>query len=144
MAKKHKNSTEKRRISDKLQNTGSVVAAHTTFTGNLRGQDDITVSGSFKGDIDSSGSVRISSGGKIKGNISGRFVVIAGNLEGDINKADQVEVQGTARINGNITASRLSIAEGSFIQGKIHMPPKKEPHRFTEKRNTGPETNKKT
>ena len=134
MGKKQKNQPEERRIEDKVQLTQSVIAPDTSFKGNIKGRDDLIVSGSLEGDIQSSGIVKVHKTGSVKGNINGRFVVFAGKLDGDIEKAEQVEIQPTARINGNITTSRLAIAEGSFLQGEIHMPQKQEPHRFVDKR----------
>ncbi len=134
MGKKQKDQPEERRIEDKVQHTQSVIAPDTSFKGNINGRDDLIVSGKIEGDIQSNGMVKVNKSGSVQGNITGRFIVFAGKLDGDIKKAEQVEIQPTARINGNITTSRLAIAEGSFLQGKIHMPQKQEPHRFVDKR----------
>lgn len=134
MGKKQKNQPEERRMEDNVQRLQSIIAPDTSFKGNITGQDDLIISGSLEGDIQSSGLVKVNKIGSIKGNITGRFIVFAGKLDGDIKKAEQVEIQPSARINGNITTTRLAIAEGSFLQGKIHMPPKQEPHRFVDKR----------
>ncbi len=134
MGKKQKDQPEERRMEDKVQPTQSVIAANTSFKGNITCRDDLIISGSIEGDIQSTGLVRINKSGSVKGDITGRFIVFAGKLDGDIKKAEQLEIQPTARINGNITTSRLAIAEGSFLQGNIHMPQKQEPHRFVEKR----------
>jgi cytoskeletal protein CcmA (bactofilin family) len=134
MGKKQKDQLEERRIEDKVQRLQSIIAPGTLFKGNITGKDDLIVSGNLEGDIQSSGLVKVNKSGSITGNITGRFVVFAGKLDGDIKKAEQVEIQPTARIKGNINTSRLAIAEGSFLQGEIHMPQKQEPHRFVDKR----------
>ena len=125
----------KRRIEDKLESEDSLVARGSKFTGNISGTEGVRVSGHLKGNIKSKGMVWIQRGGKIDGNISSQYAIIEGVLNGHINSPEHVELRTEARVIGDIQTSKIAIAEGSYFQGKIHMPSKEDsPIRFVEKR----------
>jgi cytoskeletal protein CcmA (bactofilin family) len=125
----------KRRTEDKLGPEESFVAPGTKFSGNIAGTEGVRVSGNLKGNIQSKGLVWIQRGGKIEGNIKSQNTIIEGELNGHINSPEHVELRTEAHVIGDIQTAKIAIAEGSFFQGKIHMPSKEDnPIRFVEKR----------
>jgi len=126
---------QKRRLEDKAEETGSIIAPSTTFTGTIDGQDGVRVSGNFKGDIQSGGLVWIGSKGAVDGDVTAPFVIVEGKITGNIKSAEHVEFRSESRVNGNVETVKLAIAEGSFFKGEIKMSSKKDqPIHFVEKR----------
>jgi cytoskeletal protein CcmA (bactofilin family) len=126
---------QKRRLEDRAESPGSIIAPSTTFTGTIDGQDGVQVAGSFKGDIRSQGLVWIGSKGSVDGDVTAPFVIVEGAITGNIKTAEHVEFRSESRINGNVETKKLAIAEGSFFKGEIKMSSRKEqPIHFVEKR----------
>jgi len=130
-----KTAFKKKRLEDKVGLEESAVASGTRFKGTITGTEDVRVSGSLKGDVQSEGLVWIKRGGKIEGNIKSRYAIIEGELKGNIMSAEHVELRSEARVVGNIQTAKIAMAEGSYFHGEIHMPHEEDqPIRFVEKR----------
>jgi cytoskeletal protein CcmA (bactofilin family) len=70
----------------------------------------------------------VAKGGEIIGDIVTREAVIGGTVHGAVNASERVEIQAGAVVDGDITTRRISVAEGSRINGQIRMqPPPAEP-----------------
>jgi len=126
----------KRRIED--VNEGyreNIIATESKIKGVITGSDTIRVAGNFEGEVKSEGLLVITEGGKIDGSISCQDLIVEGEIQGNVEKARNVEVRESGKITGNIKCDRIALAEGSFIEGEIHMTgSNKEPSTFVEKR----------
>ena len=135
MAKREKNGTQ-RRLEDKVGDSVSIISEKTKIKGRIEGPDSILISGRYQGEIVCDRLVRIVRGGKMEGPISAPFVIIEGEVIGDISAAQHVELRSKGKVTGNISTEKFAMAEGSFLQGEIHMPsPEDKPQVFIEKRN---------
>ena len=91
----------------------------------------------FKGDIDSKGTLRVDGvvlgnisadwlivGEKahITGDISARGIVIGGKIDGNLKAKEIVEIKNKGHINGEITSKKLVVAEGGIFEGRSTMP----------------------
>ncbi len=142
-----------RRVEDRTEPLESVLAPETTLQGNLRSAYGIRIMGSMEGDIQSGGRVKIEKGGLVRGMVTASDVIVNGVLEGNIDAKGQIELGRESHMVGNIKASRIAIAEGSFLKGEIKMFREgDQPVKFVEKRVSEPpdssapekETNTKT
>jgi cytoskeletal protein CcmA (bactofilin family) len=96
----------------------------------------IGTNSSFKGDIDTKGTLRIDGtmtgnvnadwiimGEKalLKGNITARGIIIGGKVEGNLKAKEIVEIKSKGQIIGDISTSKLTIAEGGIFEGRSTM-----------------------
>ena len=70
-----------------------------------------------KGDVDSSGSIKIGQSSVIIGNIFATSAVIAGAVKGDIDVKGPVVLDTSAIVMGNIKSKSVQINNGAVIEG---------------------------
>jgi len=90
--------------------------------GNIISSEDTTIAGSVEGDITvQQHTLVIAAEGRIRGNVAAGAVVVHGEVTGNITAEWKLELHETASVAGNITASRLTIAEGAVLEGRLRM-----------------------
>lgn len=126
----------KRRIEDNTPGyRENIIATESRVKGIITGNDTIRVAGNFEGEVKSDGLLIITEEGKVEGTISCQDLIVEGEIQGDVEKARNVEIRESGKVTGNIKCDRIALAEGSFIEGEIHMTGSvKEPSTFVEKR----------
>lgn len=82
---------------------------------------NLRINGSFEGKLDARGNLTIGENAKVKANIHGDRIIIAGKVVGNIQAVQSVSVIAPAVIQGDIITPRLSVSEGSVIEGRINM-----------------------
>lgn len=98
----------------------------TEFEGKLKFDGTVRIDGSFKGEIEASGTLIIGEGAKVDAEISCGSLITSGQLTGNINASQKVEALAPARIQGNIKTPVLIINEGVFFDGTTQMQPNQE------------------
>jgi cytoskeletal protein CcmA (bactofilin family) len=95
----------------------SIIGSGIRVTGNIEATDDLHLLGKVDGDVRC---VTLILGEKsvIRGSVFAERVRAAGTVEGSIETKD-LAVEATARLNGDITYSRIRIASGGIIDGKM-------------------------
>ena len=119
--KKNKNNfikIDEKVLEDEVGSAVTVIAPNTRFTGNIRGEDTLRISGYFKGEIDCRRMVWIEITGRIEGTVNARRVIIEGEINGNIEKADHVELRSNGRMIGDINACKITVAQGCFFDGQ--------------------------
>lgn len=87
----------------------SIIAAGTTFEGNISTHGDLDITGEFKGNVYADGKVTLMS--RMTGNIKAGSVVVTGcELNGDLAVAGTVEMDQSAVVLGNISAKNIICA----------------------------------
>jgi cytoskeletal protein CcmA (bactofilin family) len=99
----------------------SIIASGTRIKGKIIEAGGVCISGSFDGEIECRGLVRITRGGEVKGSVRAAAVLIEGKLTGNVDSAERVEVKASGRINGNIQTEKIVIDEGSVFHGQVRM-----------------------
>ena len=89
--------------------------------GNVSGQGSLIILGSFEGEFDLKGRLKVAQGARIKGDIKATDIYVNGAIEGSITASDKVHLDNTARIKGGITTPRISVLEGARFDGEIQM-----------------------
>jgi cytoskeletal protein CcmA (bactofilin family) len=95
----------------------TVIAAGTSFSGEIVSDDPIEVHGRLEGDARTTARFVVGETGSMLGNIEAGSVVIAGEVTAGIISAQKVELQSTARVSGFVRAGVLSIADGAVLEG---------------------------
>ena len=89
--------------------------------GNVSGEGSLIILGSFEGEFDLKGRLKVAQGARIKGNIKATDIYVNGNIEGSITASEKVHLDNTARIKGGIATPRISVMEGAMFDGEIKM-----------------------
>jgi cytoskeletal protein CcmA (bactofilin family) len=91
--------------------------------GELSGSEDFTLYGQMEGSIKlPDNTLTIGPHAVIKAEISAKAVVIMGSVRGNVRAADSVRIQATGSVVGDVVASRLAVAEGGSLNGRVEMP----------------------
>jgi len=93
------------------------------FDGTLIVEDSIRVEGSFTGQIQTGGTLQITSGAQVRADIHAAFVVIAGSFEGQIDSDQRIDLLPPGRIRADLRTRRLVVEDGAEFDGKIEMNP---------------------
>ena len=97
------------------------VGKNLTIKGTISGEGNIIILGSFEGEFDLKGRLKIAQGARIRGNMRATDIYVNGNVEGKIAGTEKVQLDNTARIKGGIITPKISILEGAMFDGEIKM-----------------------
>lgn len=108
---------EASRIEPETADELSIIGSGIRVTGNIEATDDLHLLGKVEGDVRC---VTLILGEKsvIRGSVFAERVRAAGTVEGAIETKD-LAVEATARLMGDVTYSRIRIATGGVIDGKM-------------------------
>jgi len=96
----------------------TVIAAGTTFFGDIRAEGDVEVLGKVKGNLEATGNVRIT--GKVLGDVKGEAVVLTGcAVQGNVTSTSSVTVDESAIIVGDVLATDFE--SGGKVKGNIQI-----------------------
>jgi cytoskeletal protein CcmA (bactofilin family) len=93
-----------------------VVAAGTTFIGDVQLSDNFHLDGTMEGQLTSEGDVTIGSSGHFTGDINAKRVLISGMLDGKVD-ADRLEIVASGQVSGEIKVRELVIESGGQFIG---------------------------
>lgn len=99
----------------------SIIGADMIVEGNIKAKEMIRVEGNVTGDVETEGTVTVSSTAHIKGNIKASCIVIGGVLEGDLVCGGKTEVISTGKVFGNMHTKSLIVDENAVFQGQCVM-----------------------
>jgi cytoskeletal protein CcmA (bactofilin family) len=101
---------------------GSTVIGETiTVTGNVSGDEDLTIRGRLEGSVSIAKTLVVEAGGVVKAEIHARNCVISGVVVGNVSASESVEITREARMVGDIAAPRVIIADGAAFRGRVDM-----------------------
>ncbi|HEU4604367.1 MAG TPA: polymer-forming cytoskeletal protein [Steroidobacteraceae bacterium] len=126
--------TPRRRLSDRVSASPTLIGAGSHFTGNLTCESDLVIAGLVNGDGSVRGALTLSEGGRWEGNVHATHAVVAGEIQGSITVAEKLEIRKSARIRGSVKAKTIAIAEGGVIDGEMAVTSETPVVRYEEKR----------
>jgi len=124
----------KRRLSDRLGLSPTVIAESTTVVGDVETRGPLMVSGHVRGNGRIGGTLSVGKTAHWEGDITARQAVLAGRVIGKIVIEDKLEISSSAVIEGEIVAKILAIANGARIEGEVTVTSGKPILKFEEKR----------
>ena len=128
------NDEPKRRLSDRLGLSPTVISESTTVVGDVETQGPLMVSGQVRGNGRIGGTLSVSKIAHWQGDIAARQAVLAGKVTGRIVIEEKLEISASAVIVGEIVAKVLAIANGARIEGEVTVTSGKPILKFEEKR----------
>jgi cytoskeletal protein CcmA (bactofilin family) len=99
----------------------SIIAASTTVKGDISSSGDIRIDGTLQGNIQSTAKVVIGANGVVEGDISGQQADVMGKITGTIKVKELLQLKGGCTVTGNIHASKLQIETNANFNGQCHM-----------------------
>ncbi len=105
----------------KQQSIESLISHGVQVKGEIRSSGSIRIDGNVEGKVDVKGDLIVGEKGRIKGEILVDNLVLAGRIEGNIEAKGRLEITATGSIMGDASCSLISIEEGGFIDGTSKM-----------------------
>lgn len=99
----------------------SIIAAGTTLKGDISSSGDIRIDGTLHGNINSTAKVVIGANGVVEGDINGQQADIMGKINGTIKVKELLQLKGGCTVTGNIHAAKLQIETNANFNGQCHM-----------------------
>jgi cytoskeletal protein CcmA (bactofilin family) len=99
----------------------TIIGTNTVVSGNLEGDEDLTVEGRVEGSITLSHTLSIEVGGVVRANVHVRNAVISGVLVGNVEAQESVHITEAGRVVGDIVAPRVILVDGASFRGNIDM-----------------------
>jgi len=100
----------------------AIIGAACAVRGQLSAREDVWIEGQFEGEIQAPAhQVTVSPGGRVRGGVKSRSVVVEGELIGDVVAEQSVMVRAGGRMQGDILAPRVGLEEGCQFQGNVNM-----------------------
>ncbi len=96
----------------------TVLSNEIKLEGWLRSASNIRFDGEMTGNLSTQGDLAVDEHGKVKGDVTGRNVVVAGTIEGNVATSGRLEILSTGRVYGDIVVGSLIIDEGGILRGK--------------------------
>ena len=100
-----------------MQETETILAEDLHFQGRLTFTESVFISGRFKGQIDTKGTLTVGEAGHVEADIVAGSIVIYGYLQGSMVAHREVEIKASGHLVGNIVAPFLTIERGAKFIG---------------------------
>ena len=97
------------------------------INGNVSGEGNLIILGTFDGDFELKGQLKVAQGAVIKGNIKATGVSINGNVDGTIVASERILLDTTASMKGRLVTPKISIQDGAVFDGELQMSQKTVP-----------------
>jgi cytoskeletal protein CcmA (bactofilin family) len=91
------------------------------ITGHVFGEGSLIILGTFEGEFDIKGQLKVAQGASVKGNIKATSVSINGNIEGTILASERILLDSTAAMKGRLVTPKISIQDGAVFDGELQM-----------------------
>jgi len=97
---------------------GPLVARGARFEGLVAFRGDARVDGEVEGRILGGGTLLVGPEARVRAGVEAHEVVVAGSVEGDITAPGRLAVLAGGRVAGAVRTGRLSLADGSLLDGR--------------------------
>lgn len=99
----------------------SIISNGTTLKGDITSSGDIRIDGTLKGNIHCTAKVVIGSNGVVEGDITGQQADIMGTVNGTIQVKELLQLKAGSTVTGNLHAAKLQIEPSANFNGQCHM-----------------------
>jgi cytoskeletal protein CcmA (bactofilin family) len=91
------------------------------INGSVSGEGNLILMGTFDGDFDLKGQLKVAQGSVIKGDIKATGVSVNGNVDGTIVATEKILLDTTAAMKGRLVTPKVSIQDGAVFDGELQM-----------------------
>ena len=103
--------------------TVTTIGESIVIKGELNADEDLVIEGQVEGNINlNQNALTVGEHGKVKAKIAAKTVVVVGKVWGSIITAENVDIRDTSMVEGGIYTSRLAMAAGAYVRGRIDTP----------------------
>jgi len=106
---------------DRTEDSTTFLGKNLKITGNVSGEGNMIILGSFEGEFNLKGQLKVAQGARVKGNFNATSIAVNGNVEGNLTATEKIHMDNTARINGRIVTPKVSILDGAVFDGEMQM-----------------------
>lgn len=101
-----------------------VIRVDARMEGKLTFNDPVNllIDASFKGELDTKGTLTIGENAIVDAKIKGDIIVITGEVTGNIKASTSIELISPAKVIGDIKTPLLNIRQGALLKGNCDMP----------------------
>jgi len=99
----------------------SLIASGTTLKGDITSSGDIRIDGTLQGNIYCSAKVVIGANGVVEGDVNGQQADVMGKISGTVKVKELLQLKGNSQVSGNIHAGKLQIEPTASFNGQCHM-----------------------
>jgi len=104
----------------------NIISEKTLIKGDITSSGDVRIDGELNGNIDAKGRLVIGHKGKVEGEINCSNIEVSGYIKGKIIASELLTMKASARIYGDVIAGKLSVEPGSLFTGNCSMGESKE------------------
>lgn len=115
------NAKSKSQNEGSVQTSASIIANGTTFKGDITSTGDIRIDGSVQGNIQCSAKIVIGANGNVDGDINGQQADIMGHVKGTVRVKDLLQLKGNCHVEGNLHAAKLQVEPTAKFNGQCHV-----------------------
>ncbi|MFL7807351.1 MAG: polymer-forming cytoskeletal protein [Anaerolineae bacterium] len=98
----------------------TVIGTNTSIKGDLRSSGGVRIEGDFEGTIDIAGNLVVGEAAQVVADISAHNIQIQGTAQGDVT-ARRLEILDTGKLWGNIDVDSFVLDDGGLFQGQSKM-----------------------
>lgn len=103
---------------------GAIIGASINIDGDLSGDEDLTIHGRVKGQINlPKHALRIGGDGRVEAKVKARSIQVDGTVQGDLTAEHEIVIRKSGNVRGNLMAPRIGLEEGAKFKGSIDMEP---------------------
>ena len=100
----------------------TTIGQSVVIEGEFKGGEELVIDGKVDGTIELPQHVlTVGPIGRVKAHLSAKSVVVLGKVSGSIQASELVRIGETGSVEGAITASRLVVAVGARMQGRVDV-----------------------
>ncbi len=103
------------------ENSLNIIGSGTSFKGDIESTGDIRIDGLVNGKLKTKGKLVIGQNGKAEGDIRCKDAEISGKIEGKITVGELLTLKATAQISADIIVPKLAIEPGAIFTGTCNM-----------------------
>ncbi len=104
------------------ERTNSFIGQSVRLEGRIAGEEDVTIEGRFKGEINVKKSLFVGIEGYVEGEIKASTVTIAGHVTGAVTAETKVKILDSGVMDGALNSPKIIIAEGGQLRGQVNLP----------------------
>jgi cytoskeletal protein CcmA (bactofilin family) len=99
----------------------TIIGEEASLRGSYNSKHSIRVDGEIYGNVTSEDGVIVGNKGMIRGNLTGKSILISGKVKGNIRASQRLEIQSSAEVEGDISAPVIVIEDGATFDGNCQM-----------------------
>lgn len=102
------------------QRPASFIGHTVRLEGQIISEDDLTIEGRFKGDLNVKKNLFVGIEGYVEADITAAAVTVAGHVRGSVRAEGKVKILDSGVMDGILDAPKLIIADGGQLRGQVN------------------------